>query len=370
MRRAETSHSLSSRNDVPSNVLITGGAGFIGTNLADRLASAGSSVTIYDNLSRAGVTRNLTWLRDRHGDRIRLEKADVRDAARLKSAVSYADRIFHLAAQVAVTTSLTDPRHDYEVNLGGTINLLEAIRVQDTPPPLVFTSTNKVYGALEDFKLQKNCTRYQPQEQGPLNGVSEQHPLEFHSPYGCSKGAADQYILDYARSFGIPAVVFRMSCIYGPHQMGTEDQGWIAHFLIQALKEEAITICGDGFQVRDVLFIEDLIDAFLLAQKDIHKVSGEAFNIGGGPTNSLSLVELLDLIGSLQQHPVKTRLDDWRIGDQRYYISDTHKFRTATGWLPKISAREGVRRLYTWLLEQREPPAHSVVGGSHAVLTH
>jgi CDP-paratose 2-epimerase len=232
-----------SKTDIPpKRVLITGGAGFIGTNLADRLLSEGHRVTLYDNLSRPGVEQNVSWLHDKHGERLRVEIADVRDASRLKSCVSSTNAVYHFAAQVAVTTSLLEPRHDYEVNLGGTLNVLEAIRACETPPPLLFTSTNKVYGALADLALEKNCTRYQPLETSMRTGVSEERSLDFHSPYGCSKGAADQYVLDYARSYGIPSVVFRMSCIYGLHQMGTEDQGWIAHFLIQAIKGLPITI--------------------------------------------------------------------------------------------------------------------------------
>ncbi len=350
-------------------VLITGGAGFIGTNLADRLVSEGHEVIIYDNLSRQGVDQNVAWLRKKHGEKVRVEIADIRDVSRLKSVVRSAGRIFHLAAQVAVTTSLLEPRNDYEVNIGGTLNLLEAIRSVDDPPPLVFTSTNKVYGALSDLCLEKNCTRYQPLDAALRTGISEERPLDFHSPYGCSKGAADQYVLDYARTFNIPAIVFRMSCIYGPHQMGTEDQGWIAHFLMQAIKGEPITICGDGTQVRDVLFIDDLMDAFLLAQANSRTLSGEAFNIGGGLGNTISLIELLDLIGTFQNRKPEIRTDDWRVGDQRYYVSDTRKFKAATGWAARVSVREGVQRLYEWLLQEYRAHAFQVERGArYAVL--
>lgn len=349
--------------------LITGGAGFVGTNLADRLLNEGHEVTIYDNLSREGVEKNAAWLQGRHGSKIKVEIGDVRDADHLKSVVCGAGQIFHFAAQVAVTTSLVDPRHDYEVNIGGTLNLLEAIRATDTPPSLIFTSTNKVYGALADLGLQKNCTRYQTLDSVLPTGISEERPLDFHSPYGCSKGAADQYVLDYARTFGIPAVVFRMSCIYGPHQMGTEDQGWIAHFLIRALKGEPIVICGDGMQVRDVLFVDDLVDAFLLAQANCRMLSGQAFNIGGGLGNTISLLELLELIGSLQSRKPIVRMSDWRVGDQRYYVSDTRRFKAATGWAARVSVREGVQRLHEWLKERHgiRSPAFAL-GGDRAVL--
>jgi len=354
------------------HALITGGAGFIGCNLADRLLSAGQSVLVYDDLSRPGVEANLTWLRQAHGDRLHVEIADVRHADPLRAAVRSASQVFHFAAQVAVTTSLSDPRHDFEVNVGGTLNLLEAIRSMENPPPLLFTSTNKVYGDLADLPLAANCTRYQPLDAALRTGISEDRPLEFHSPYGCSKGAADQYVLDYARTFGLPAVVFRMSCIYGLHQMGNEDQGWVAHFLIRAIEGKPIEIFGDGMQVRDILFAEDLVDAFLLAHANIHTLSGRAFNIGGGLGNTISLMELLELIGTINGSKPAVRLKDWRSGDQRYYVSDTRRFKAATGWAPKINVREGVERLHEWLLISRGLPAQTLAagGGLHALLTH
>jgi CDP-paratose 2-epimerase len=355
------------------HVLITGGAGFIGTNLADRLLSENRSVLLYDDLSREGVDQNVEWLRERHGSRLRVEVADVRDRQALRAAVRSADQVFHLAAQVAVTTSLTDPVHDFEVNVGGTLNLLEALRTLETPPPLVFTSTNKVYGALADLPLALNCSRYQPLDAATRTGINEERPLDFHSPYGCSKGAADQYVLDYARTFGIPAAVFRMSCIYGLHQMGNEDQGWLAHFLIRAIQGKPIMIYGDGMQVRDVLFVEDLVDAFLLAQANIHTLSGQAFNIGGGLGNTLSLRELLDTIAAISGEPPQVRMRDWRVGDQRYYVSDTRKFKAATGWAPKVCIREGVEKLYRWLLESRGlalPRQLGAAGFMHEVLAH
>jgi CDP-paratose 2-epimerase len=335
-------------------VLITGGAGFIGTNLAHRLLSAGCPVLLFDNLSRPGVEKNLEWLVQNHGALLQVEVADILDMDALKSAVGRASQVFHFASQVAVTTSLLEPIHDFEVNARGTINLLEALRLLEQPPPLVFTSTNKVYGTLDDVKLVKDGSRYQPEDSGlKLNGMSESRPLQFHSPYGCSKGAADQYVLDYARVFNLPAVVFRMSCIYGPHQFGTEDQGWVAHFLIRAIERKRITLYGDGMQVRDLLFVDDLIDAFLLAQESMSDVSGQAFNIGGGPSNAISLLELIKLITELQGESVRVQFGEWRDADQRYYISDTRKFRAALNWLPGVAVKEGVEKLYRWLLETR-----------------
>jgi CDP-paratose 2-epimerase len=334
-------------------VLITGGCGFVGTNLAHRILSEGRSVLLFDNLSRPGVERNLRWLRKVHGDGVQIEAADVQDPHILRNAVHRASQIFHFAAQFAVTTSLTNAVHDFEVNARGTLNLLEAIRAQDEPPPLVYTSTNKVYGGLPDVKLQLNGTRYEPMDAATRErGIGELRPLDFHSPYGCSKGAADQYVIDYARTFGLPATVFRMSCIYGPHQFGNEDQGWVAHFLIRALQDQPITIYGDGFQVRDVLFVEDLVDAFLLAQSNITKISGKAFNIGGGPQNTMSLAELLSLIERMHGIMPRVRSGAWRPGDQRYYVSDTRSFQDQTGWSPKVSAPEGVQRLYDWLSQE------------------
>ncbi len=248
-------------------VLITGGAGFIGANLADRLAQSGRQVLLFDCLAREHVADNIEWLRGRHGPRIATEIADVRDFDSVRRAVRGAATVYHLAAQVAVTCSIDDPLADFEVNARGTLNVLEAIRACPEPPPLVFTSTNKVYGvACSTAELKDNGRRYVPSRPDLAQGFSERQPLDLQSPYGCSKGAADQYVLDYARVFGIPAVVFRMSCIYGPRQFGTEDQGWVAHFLRSALAGTPITIYGTGRQVRDVLFVGDLVEAFLAAQ--------------------------------------------------------------------------------------------------------
>jgi CDP-paratose 2-epimerase len=336
-------------------ILITGGAGFIGTNLAHRLLSLGQSVLLFDNLSRPGVEQNLHWLHQQHGEaRLQIQVADVRDRYSLRQAVQQAQCCFHFAAQVAVTTSLINPVQDFEVNAIGTLNLLEALRSLETPPPLIFTSTNKVYGGLEEIKLRLQETRYEPVETMIwLSGIREDCPLSFHSPYGCSKGAADQYVLDYARTFGLAATVFRMSCIYGTHQLGTEDQGWVAHFLLRAIAGRPITLFGDGRQVRDVLFIDDLVDAFLLAQANLNDLAGQAFNIGGGPENTTSLLELIQLIHELYQIKPPIDFQPWRPGDQRYYVSDLSKFQSLTGWSPQVSISEGVQRLYQWLMERK-----------------
>lgn len=338
-------------------VLITGGAGFVGTNLAHHYLSEGIPVRLYDNFSRAGVEQNARWLQDTHGDLVQIEAADVRDASRLRDSVRGASKVFHLAAQVAVTTSLVDPITDFEINARGTLNVLEAIRACTDPPPLVFTSTNKVYGGLPDITFGVRDCRYEPDDRViRMHGIGETRALDFHSPYGCSKGAADQYVLDYARTFQIPAAVFRMSCIYGPHQFGTEDQGWVAHFLIQAQSGRPITLYGDGMQVRDILFAEDLVHALVLAQDRMSDLSGQAFNIGGGAGNSISLLNLLELIRETDGNAPDVRFEGWRPGDQRYYVSDTRKFGAATGWTPTVSAPRGIARLGRWLRENRKTP--------------
>jgi CDP-paratose 2-epimerase len=335
-------------------VLITGGAGFIGCNLAHRLLREGRRVILFDNLSRAGVDQNVRWLHDTHGDAVELRVGDVRDAEAVRRVVASAGQVFHFAAQVAVTTSLDDPINDFSVNARGTLNVLEAIRTSEYRPPLVFTSTNKVYGGLDDVSLVEDSARYTPGEAAiAAHGISEARRLDFHSPYGCSKGTADQYVLDYARSFGLKTAVFRMSCIYGPHQFGTEDQGWVAHFLIRAINGQPLVLYGDGKQVRDILFVEDLVDAFVRAQKNIATIAGQAFNMGGGASRTISLLELLDLIAEMHGHRPEIAFQDWRTGDQRYYVSDTAKFSAATGWRQTVSAEDGVRRLYDWLKANR-----------------
>ncbi len=333
-------------------ILITGGAGFVGVNLADRLLTEGKKVAVFDNLSRAGVDKNLSWLKNKHPKNLQVLLADIRDRSAVKKAVENAESVFHFAAQVAVTSSLIDPFHDFEVNAQGTLNLLEAIRNSAHQPPVVFASTNKVYGDLDDLGIVMNGTRYHPENTFyRKHGISEKRTLDFHSPYGCTKGLADQYMLDYARTFGLKTVVFRMSCIYGPHQFGTEDQGWVAHFLIQALQNNPITLYGDGKQVRDILFVEDLVDAYLLAMENITDLSGNAFNMGGGVHNTISLLELCDLIGDISGKKPEVHFAEWRPSDQKYYVSDSGKFNAATGWAPQVGTREGVESLYYWLQE-------------------
>jgi CDP-paratose 2-epimerase len=342
-----------SRSTVPYT-LITGGAGFIGANVAHRLLSEGRRVLIFDNLSRRGVEQNVEWLRDRHGAAVEVMVEDVRNAAAVRRAVSRAQHVFHFAAQVAVTTSLLDPIEDFAVNAQGTLNVLEAIRTHDNPPSLVMTSTNKVYGGLEDVELTCNGRQYSPAAICLRDhGISESRTLDFHSPYGCSKGTADQYVRDYARSYGLATVVFRMSCIYGPHQFGTEDQGWVAHFMVRALSGEPITLYGDGMQVRDILFVEDLVEAFMLAERSAVRLQGQVFNIGGGTSNVISLLDLLDRIASLHGSHPQVTFEDWRTGDQRYYVSDMRRFQNASGWCPRVGLEEGLTRLYRWLREAR-----------------
>ena len=330
--------------------LITGGAGFIGTNLAARLADQGRELILLDTLGRQGVDRNARWLRKHYPDRVRLLVGDVRDSREVRRALDGVAEVYHLAAQVAVTTSLDRPLQDFDVNARGTLVLLEEIRRRPSPPGLIFTSTNKVYGALDDVPLQRGGSRYVPADADiAAHGIDETRPLAFHSPYGCSKGAADQYVLDYARTFGVPAVVFRMSCIYGPHQHGTEDQGWVAHFLLRAAAGMPLTLYGDGCQVRDVLCVDDLVDAFLAAQRDIDRLAGRAFNIGGGPTRTVSLLELLALLNRLVGRPVPHDFAEWRAADQKYYVSDTRRFEAETGWTPRVTVADGLAKLQAWI---------------------
>jgi CDP-paratose 2-epimerase len=330
-------------------ILITGGAGFIGSNLADRLAGEGCDVIVYDALARPGVERNLDWLLARHPGRISTAVADIRDEDRLGHAVREAGAVFHMAAQVAVTTSLDDPRNDFTVNAGGTFGLLEAVRRQRRRIPVVFASTNKVYGDLADLGLERAGDRYRPCGPVAETGIDESRPLDFHTPYGCSKGAADQYVLDYARSYGIPAAVLRMSCIYGRRQMGNEDQGWVAHFLIRALAGETITLYGDGRQVRDILDVADAVEAYVRAWRQIDRVRGRAFNLGGGPANAVSLIELIDHIGTLTGRAVPLDFRPWRAGDQRWFVADARAARAALGLPVPRPWRLGVAALAEWL---------------------
>ncbi|HEX8303157.1 NAD-dependent epimerase/dehydratase family protein [Sphingomonas sp.] len=338
-------------------ILITGGAGFIGSNLADRLASEGHEVLVYDALTRPGVERNLGWLKSRHGARIRSVVADIRDGALLAEAARGAKAVFHLAAQVAVTTSLHEPREDFEINVAGTLNLLEAARRSETPPPVIFASTNKVYGDLADLDFSLTDNGYQPVNAAlRAHGIGEHRPLDFHTPYGCSKGAADQYVLDYARSFGVPTAVLRMSCIYGQRQMGTEDQGWVAHFLIQALEGKPITLYGDGHQVRDILDVRNAVEAYVAAWQRIDRISGRAFNLGGGPANAVSLNTLLGHIADITGKRPEVHFAEWRAGDQRYFVADARAGRMALGLDVQVPWRAGVGALARWLAAERQLP--------------
>lgn len=324
--------------------LVTGGIGFIGSNLSNRLLSEGHEVIAFDNIRRAGVRQNLDWLRARGGTRFRFVEADVRDFAAVRRAMEGASAVFHLAAQVAVTTSLADPREDFEINAGGTLNVLEAARQIEPLPIVLYTSTNKVYGDLDHVRIAEKETRYVFEDLA--EGVSESCPLDFHSPYGCSKGAADQYVRDYHRIYGLPTIVLRMSCIYGPRQFGNEDQGWVAHFALMAMRGGQLTIYGDGKQVRDLLYVEDLIDLMLSAVQHSNRTAGQVYNVGGGPSNTLSVwMEFRKLLINIAGRVPPVNFDQSRLGDQKVYVSDIRKAYEHLGWAPKVGVEEGLRRL-------------------------
>lgn len=331
--------------------LITGGAGFIGGNFAHKLLERGDEVTIYDNFSRKGALDNVSWLVTNHKG-IAVVQGDIRvDTERLSKEVERCDVVYHLAGQVAVTTSVLNPREDFEINALGTLNLLEAIRVSKSRPILIFASTNKVYGGMGDIKIIKDDHRYRYQD--IPGGISEERLLDFHSPYGCSKGSADQYVRDYSRIYGLKTVVMRQSCIYGPRQFGVEDQGWVAWFTIASVLSKPITIYGDGKQVRDILFIDDLFNAWDIATKKIRKSSGEIYNIGGGPLNTISLLELLEMLENLMGKKIFTSFSGWRPGDQPVYISDISKASISLGWSPKNTPEKGVTKLFNWVEKNR-----------------
>lgn len=334
-------------------ILITGGAGFIGSNLAHRLLAEGHQLTIFDNLSRSGGENNIAWLRQTHGaDSFRLVRANLTDFEALLSATEGADRIYHLAGQVAVTTSVKNPRQDFEDNAQGTFNALEAARQAANDPIFLFTSTNKVYGGMEDIAVSEGETRYYYNHL-PL-GIPETQPLDFHSPYGCSKGTGDQYTRDYHRIYGLRSVVIRQSCIYGYRQFGIEDQGWVAWFIIAALKGLPISIYGNGKQVRDVLFIDDLLNAYEKVVQNIAVAAGKIYNVGGGAENVMSIwTDFGPLLENLLGRPIPVQYGDWRPGDQPVYISDISKIKRELGWKPKISVREGVTRLFNWIKENQ-----------------
>jgi len=336
------------------NYLITGGAGFIGSNYVHRLLARGEQVTIYDNLSRAGASVNLAWLEETFGkDGIRLIVGDVADGAHLTDAAAKADVIVHLAGQVAVTTSVTNPRGDFEANALGTFNALEAARASGRDPVFLYASTNKVYGGMEEVALAEDPTRYRYADLE--HGCPETQPLDFHSPYGCSKGTGDQYVRDYARIYGLRSVVFRQSCIYGTRQFGIEDQGWIAWMTIAAVTGKQITIYGDGKQVRDVLFVDDLLDAYDAAIEKIDMAAGKVYNIGGGAGNVMSVwVEFKPLLEKLLGKEIPVARGDWRPGDQKVFYADIRKAERELGWKPKIGVEEGVERLFEWVKKNQE----------------
>jgi CDP-paratose 2-epimerase len=332
LSRFETRAERGSATGAGRRVLITGGAGFLGVNAALHLIAAGWHVTLLDNLSRPGTERNLKWLITQQPARTTFVKEDVRNASALAEHVKNQDAILHLAGQVAVTTSLVDPITDFEVNAAGTVNVLEAVRKHNPTAPLVFASTNKVYG-----KLDRNNV-----------ACKESQPIDFHSPYGCSKGAADQYVRDYARCFQMNTVVLRQSCIYGAHQYGTEDQGWVAHFVHSILNDRPLTIYGDGSQVRDLLDARDLCALYATVIDRIDETRGEIFNVGGGPENQRNLLEVINQIGELTNRKPRFTFADWREGDQTYYVSDITKARQELQWEPQVAFDRGLKDLIAW----------------------
>lgn len=328
-------------------VLVTGGAGFMGSNLTKYLIEADHRCVVFDNLSRPGVGANVEWLEQQGRGRVQFIQGDVREAGAVEAAARGVEAIYHLAGQTAVTTSVIDPRTDFEVNAVGTLNVLEAARRSPRQPMVIFASTNKVYGGLEDLEVIEEPTRYTLARGA---GVSEAHPIEFHTPYGCSKGSADQYVQDYGRMYGLRTAVLRLSCVYGPRQFGTEDQGWVAHFVISAMLDRPLVIYGNGKQVRDILFIDDLARLYArFLEVTSADVWGRAYNVGGGPAFTLSLLELLDLLSRKGSRRPRVRFEEWRPADQRVYISDTTRVRSVLGWEPQVAPREGVSRLLAWV---------------------
>ena len=358
VRRVAALASPPLRRESARPVVITGGSGFIGSNLADSYLSDGDTVVVLDNLGRQNVEQNLTWLRESHGHRVRPAIVDIRDSRQLAEALEDARAVFHLAAQTAVTTSLTDPSHDFDVNARGTFNLLQAVRETGTDAPVIFASTNKVYGDLADLELDAFRDRMLPHDSAiRARGVGEDRPLHFCTPYGCSKGVADQYVLDAAGSYGMRTAVLRMSCIYGPRQFGTEDQGWVAHLLLRALAGEEITIFGDGRQVRDILHVGDAVAAYRLLLDRIDDVSGQAFNLGGGARNAVSLLSFLGEVERETGLAPRVRHATARQGDQAYFVADTARIEAATGWQAQMPWQAGVADLARWLKAHRIPAA-------------
>jgi len=335
-----------------AKLLITGGAGFIGSNLSNYFSSKGYHITIYDNLERIGAKHNLRWLKKNHPD-IEVIVDDIRNFASLKKVVKDNDAVFHLAGQVAVTSSVANPRLDFEANALGTLNVLEAARLSGHKPAVIYASTNKVYGGMEKLKIVEKKTRY---TYGDLSfGINESTCLDFHSPYGCSKGVGDQYVRDYARIYSIPTLVFRQSCIYGPRQFGIEDQGWIAWFIIALFHNKKLHIYGDGKQVRDILYIDDLIRAYEIALHDITKVRGRIYNIGGGIKNSISVwTEFKPILENLFNKKISASFSTWRPGDQKVYISDIRLIKKDLHWEPEVDNVDGITRLYDWIKKNKD----------------
>lgn len=335
------------------NVLITGGAGFIGSNLAAHWLKRGSQVHILDNLSRKGTEKNVAWLQSLKESGLEVVQGDIRDPEVLSEAIRNVEAIVHLAAQVAVTTSVTDPRTDFEINATGTLNVLEALRQVNPEALLLYTSTNKVYGGMEEVAVVDTGNSYAFSDYP--QGIPETYPLDFHSPYGCSKGAADAYVRDYARIYDLKTVVFRMSCIYGTRQFGNEDQGWLAHFIISTVMGRPITIYGDGKQVRDLLFVDDLIGAMELAIEHKDIADGQVYNIGGGPENTLSVwAELEESLTQKLGRKIPVQYEDWRPGDQPVYVSDISKAGRDLKWVPRVSVQDGMDRLWSWVMENKD----------------
>jgi CDP-paratose 2-epimerase len=334
--------------------LITGGAGFIGSNYVHRLVQRGEKVTIYDNLSRAGAPRNVAWLKETFGnDAFKLIIGDLRDADLLTESAREADVIVHLGGQVAVTTSVINPREDFEANALGTFNALEAARLSERNPIFIYSSTNKVYGGMDDVEIIEEATRWRYKHL--IEGCPETQPLDFHSPYGVSKGAGDQYTRDYSRIYGLRSVVFRQSCIYGPRQWGIEDQGWLAWMAIAAVTGKQITIYGDGKQVRDVLHVSDLLNAYDAAIERIDRAKGQVYNVGGGPRNMLAVwVEFGPILERLLGRKIEVARADWRPGDQRVFYADYRKAKRELDWEPKIDLEEGIELLFEWVKENKD----------------
>jgi len=336
------------------NYLVTGGAGFIGSNYVHRLVQRGEKVTVYDNFARAGAKRNLEWLKTDFGENaFNVIVGDTRDASLMAESARDADVIVHLAGQVAVTTSVTNPRDDFESNALGTFNALEAARQSERDPIFLYASTNKVYGGMDDVELFEEATRWRYKDL--VNGCPETQPLDFHSPYGCSKGTGDQYVRDYSRIYGLRSVVFRQSCIYGPRQFGIEDQGWVAWFMIAAVTGRPITLYGDGKQVRDILNVDDLLNAYDAAIQKIDVASGKVYNMGGGPENVMSVwAEFGPMLEKMIGDTIEVARSDWRPGDQRVFYADISKAGDELGWKPKIGVEEGVHKLFNWVKENQD----------------